>query len=213
VVIDGALDIVVSERPRAPLAAARSDAELVVAARRDPTAFLALYERYLPKVQRYVRIRVAERATSEDNTSELFLRALGGPPQFRGRGSSAAWLFRIAQNAVRNHHRLERSEPLDDALLVAIPDPGPDPPQEAIRRQRLQQPRQLLTALKPEQQHLLALRHGAEPNSRKIGQVLGTSAVAVRVASRRTVAELRRRYHDEQRSAHRIDPGRSIRTL
>jgi DNA-directed RNA polymerase specialized sigma24 family protein len=71
----------------------------------------------------------------------------------------------------------------------------------------------VLTALTPEQQNLLARRYGAELDSREIGAVLGTSAVAVRVALHRTVAELRRSYLDEQRSAHRIDPGRSIRTL
>jgi RNA polymerase sigma-70 factor (ECF subfamily) len=199
VVIDGVLVMVVSERLRWPVADGRSDAELVVAAREDATAFLALYERYFPKVQRYVRIRVAERATCEDITSDVFLRVLGGLPEFRGSGSFAAWLFRIAQNAVRSHYRLERSVQLDEAMLVAIPDAGLDPPAEAMRRERLQQLRLVLSALKPEQQNLLALRYGAELDSGEIGEVLGKSAVAVRVALHRTMAELRRRYLDEQR--------------
>ena len=199
VVIDGVLVMVVSERLGGPVAAGRSDAELVVAARGDATAFLALYERYFPKVQRYVRIRVAERAACEDITSDVFLRVLRGLPEFRGSGSFAAWLFRIAQNAVRSHYRLERSVPLDEAMLVAIPDAGPDPPEEAMRRERLQQLRRVLSALEPEQQNLLALRYGAELDSGEIGEVLGKSAVAVRVALHRTVAELRRRYPDEQR--------------
>jgi hypothetical protein len=88
-VIDRAPVIVASERSRAPLAAARSHAELVIAARPDATACLALYERYSPKVQRYARIRVAERATSEDTTSEAFLRVLGGLPEFRGSACSS----------------------------------------------------------------------------------------------------------------------------
>ena len=199
VVIDGVLVMVVSERLGGPVAAGRSDAELVVAARGDATAFLALYERYFPKVQRYVRIRVAERATCEDITSDVFLAVLGGLPEFRGSGSFAAWLFRIAQNAVRSHYRLERSVPLDEKMLVAIPDAGPDPPEEAMRRERLQQLRRVLSALEPEQQNLLALRYGAELDSGEIGEVLGKSAVAVRVALHRAVAELRRRYLDEQR--------------
>ena len=199
VVIDGVLVMVVSERLGGPVAAGRSDAELVVAARGDATAFLALYERYFPKVQRYVRIRVAERATCEDITSDVFLRALGGLPEFRRSGSFAAWLFRIAQNAVRSHYRHERSVPLDEAMLVAIPDAALDPPEEAMRRERLQQLRRVLWTLEPEQQNLLALRYGAELNSGEIGEVLGKSAVAVRVALHRTVAELRRRYPDEQR--------------
>jgi RNA polymerase sigma factor (sigma-70 family) len=58
--------------------------------------------------------------------------------------------------------------------------------------------RAVVSSLKPEQQSLLALRYGAELESREIGEVLGKSAVAVRVALHRTVAELRRRYFDEE---------------
>ena len=68
-----------------------------------------------------------------------------------------------------------------------------------MRRERLQQLRRVFSALGPEQQNLLALRYGAELDSGEIGEVLGKSAVAVRVALHRAVAELRRRYLDEQR--------------
>jgi RNA polymerase sigma-70 factor (ECF subfamily) len=198
-VIDGALVMVVSEQISRRLDADCADAELVQAALRDVDAFLALYERYFPRVQRYVRIRVADRATCEDITSEVFMSALAGLQGFRGSGSFAAWLFRIAQNAVRSHHRAGHTVPLDEAALMAIPGQAPGPPEEAQRRERLSQLRAIVSTLKPEQQNLLALRYGAELESHEIGQVLGKSAVAVRVALHRTVAELRRRYPDEER--------------
>jgi RNA polymerase sigma-70 factor (ECF subfamily) len=166
---------------------------LVEAALRDSGSFLALYQRYFPKVQRYVRIRVADRAECEDITSEVFIAALAGLPYYRGTGSFAAWLFRIAQNAVRSHHRGDRTAQLDEATLTAIPGEDPGPPEEALRRERLLQLRALVSGLRPEQQNLLALRYGAELESTEIGEVLGKSAVAVRVALHRTVAELRRR--------------------
>jgi RNA polymerase sigma-70 factor (ECF subfamily) len=171
----------------------------VDAALRDASAFLALYERYFPKVQRYVRIRVSDRAACEDITSEVFMAALAGLPAFRGSGSFAAWLFRIAQNAVRGHHRGDRTVQLDEAVLTAIPGEDPGPPEEALRRERRLRLRAVVSGLKPEQQNLLALRYGAELESHEIGEVLGKSAVAVRVALHRTVAELRRRYFDDER--------------
>jgi RNA polymerase sigma-70 factor (ECF subfamily) len=197
-VVDGALVMVVSEHVSGRLGADRSDAELVQAAQTDPGSFLALYERYFPKVQRYVRIRVADRAACEDVTSEVFMAALAGLSQFRGNGSFAAWLFRIAQNAVRSYHRGDRSLELDDTTLAAVPDEDSSPAEEALRQERLLQLRALVSGLTPEQQNLLALRYGADLESGEIGQVLGKSAVAVRVALHRTVAELRRRYFDEE---------------
>jgi RNA polymerase sigma-70 factor (ECF subfamily) len=198
-VIDGALVMVVSEDVSGRLGAESSDAQLVEAALTDARSFLALYERYFPKVQRYVRIRVSDRAACEDITSEVFMAALAGLPEYRGTGSFAAWLFRIAQNAVRSHHRGDRRVQLDEATLRAIPDEDPSPPDETLRRERLLHLRTLVSSLKPEQQNLLALRYGAELESTQIGEVLGKSAVAVRVALHRTVAELRRRYFDEAR--------------
>lgn len=198
-VIDGALVMVVSERVSGRVGADRSDAELVEAALlRDARLFLALYERFR-KVQRYVRIRVSDRAACDDITSEVFMAALAGLPKFRGAGSFAAWLFRIAQNAVRSHYRGDRIVQLDETTLTAIPGDDPGPPDEVLRRERLLQLRALVSALKPGQQDLLALRYAAELESHEIGEVLGKSAVAVRVALHRTVAELRRRYLDEER--------------
>jgi DNA-directed RNA polymerase specialized sigma24 family protein len=119
--------MVVGEREPRAIGAGASAAELVAAARLDPTSFLALYERYFPRVQRYVRIRISDRATCEDITSEVFLAALAGLREFRGSGSFAAWQFRIAQNAVRSHYRTDRPTQLDEAAVAAVAGPGPDP--------------------------------------------------------------------------------------
>jgi RNA polymerase sigma-70 factor, ECF subfamily len=188
----------VSEHEPDVVAPRRPDVELVAAARRDPAAFLALYERYFPNVERYVRIRIADRAACEDITSEVFMAALGGLGEFRGTGSFGAWLFRIAQNAVRSHYRLASSVPLDQEAMTAVAGSSPDPEEEAIRAERQRRLRGVLAGLKPEQQNLLALRYGAELSTAEIGQVIGKSSVAVRVALHRTVAELRRRYLDEE---------------
>ena len=64
--------------PKAPALRARkvdSDAALVAAAREDPQAFLALYDRYFERVLGYVRLRIrddvrrAERPSSATSTA------------------------------------------------------------------------------------------------------------------------------------------------
>ncbi len=57
-------------------AVGESDARLVTAARQDRAAFVALYQRYLPRVYRYVYRRVGNRQDAEDVTASVFTEAL-----------------------------------------------------------------------------------------------------------------------------------------
>jgi len=41
----------------------RSDDDLVTAARDDPSQFVALYDRYFPRVHGYIRLRTPDEAT------------------------------------------------------------------------------------------------------------------------------------------------------
>jgi RNA polymerase sigma factor (sigma-70 family) len=182
---------VVAGEPRDP------DRELVAAARADATQFVALYERYFTRVHRYVRVRIVDRAACEDVTSDVFLTALSKLDAFRGSGSFAAWLFRIAQNAVRDQQRIRPATPFAEEALAALVDPDPEPDEQALRGERLQLLRSLVAELSGEQQELLALRYGAGLRAGEIGELLGKTPVAVRVALHRVLNDLRRRYTDE----------------
>jgi RNA polymerase sigma-70 factor, ECF subfamily len=183
-----------------PVAAAEPrdpDRELVAAARADATQFVALYERYFTRVHRYVRVRIADRAACEDVTSDVFLTALSKLDAFRGSGSFAAWLFRIAQNAVRDHQRIRPVTPFAEEALGGLVDLDPGPDEQALRGERLQLLRSLVAELSGEQQELLALRYGAGLRAGEIGELLGKTPVAVRVALHRVLNDLRRRYTDD----------------
>ena len=171
-----------------------ADARLVAEARCDRRRFVGLYERYFERVHRYVRMRVGDRAASEDVTSEVFLTALANLDQFRGSGSFSAWLFRIAQNSVRDHQRNLRSQNGED-VLVSLVDPAVDPERQVLRRAAL---RELLKGLSSEQQDLVGLRYGAGLRCVEIGEVLGKSPGAVRVELHRTLNHLRERYDRER---------------
>jgi RNA polymerase sigma-70 factor (ECF subfamily) len=84
---------------------------LVQAAQSDPAKFDALYELYFNRVYYFLSARVRDRATAEDLTSEVFHKALANLPNYEWRGVPfAAWLFRIASNALADQYKRSSRE-------------------------------------------------------------------------------------------------------
>jgi RNA polymerase sigma-70 factor, ECF subfamily len=181
----------------APASRARTldpDAALVAAAREEPQAFLALYDRYFDRVLGYVRLRIRDESICEDVTSTVFTTALGQLRRFRGDGTFAGWLFQIARNAVRDIQRRPAAVPLPEEATSSEPDVE----ERLLAYERAAQLHTLIRPLKPEQQHLLALRYGAGLAFDEIGEIVGATPGTVRVRMYRTLEQLRRRYpHDD----------------
>lgn len=79
------------------------------AARLDPTAFAAIYERHRATVYRYLRSRTTSDDAAGDLCATTFERALSAIDRFRPAGGGMlAWLLRIARNA--HLDSLRRSE-------------------------------------------------------------------------------------------------------
>jgi RNA polymerase sigma-70 factor (ECF subfamily) len=85
------------------MVSAEADAErlLIEAAQKDPARFAELYEDNFDRVYAFIMRRIRDRNEAEDLTSEVFHHALAGLPRFEWRGAPfAAWLFKIASNAI-----------------------------------------------------------------------------------------------------------------
>jgi RNA polymerase sigma-70 factor (ECF subfamily) len=173
------------------------DAALVAAAKADPEAFVALYDRYFDRVFGYVRMRIGDRSTSEDVTSQVFVTALTKIDGFRGRGPFAAWLFRIARNAVRDEQRRRRAVGDADALLACLPATDPGPAEVTLARERRARLHATVAGLGRNEQHLLALRYGAGMSFEEIANSLGIAPGAARVRMHRVIEQLRGRYPDD----------------
>jgi RNA polymerase sigma factor (sigma-70 family) len=186
----------VSALPAARPSRARAidpDGALVAAARMEPQAFLALYDRYFDRVLGYVRVRVRDEATCEDITSTVFTTALAQLGRFRGDGSFGGWLFQIARNAVRDAHR----RPAAVSFVADTVGSEPGLEEHVLGRERAAQLRGLIQLLTPEQQHLLGLRYGAGLGFDEIGAILGAAPGTVRVRMHRILEDLRQRYPDD----------------
>lgn len=88
------------------------DAQLLVAARRDPQAFGEFYRRHAIGVERWLQTQTPDVATTADLTAETFAQALVSLKRFRGTSDeqAIAWLFGIARNLVRRFHRRGQAE-------------------------------------------------------------------------------------------------------
>ena len=89
---------------------------LIEAAQNDPEKFDALYELHFERVYAFVASRSRDRATAEDVTPTVFHKALENLPNYEWRGVPfAAWLLRIATNAIVDHaKRTGREIALED---------------------------------------------------------------------------------------------------
>ncbi|MDN4609586.1 RNA polymerase sigma factor [Arthrobacter burdickii] len=84
-----------------------TDAEIVERSRYGPAAFGELYDRHGPDIYRYAARRAGD-FVAEDVMAETFLIAFEGRFDFVGStGAVRPWLFGIATNLLRRHHRAE----------------------------------------------------------------------------------------------------------
>ena len=89
----------------------RTDAELLAATARDPSAFGAFYERHETLVLSYLARRVDEPELAADLAAETFAQALTASARFEpGPAPAAAWLIGIARNVLAMSRRRGRVE-------------------------------------------------------------------------------------------------------
>lgn len=97
----------------------RTDAELLAAARTDPQAFREFYERYAVSMRSWLERQTGSEAVALDLTAETFAQAWRGLRRFKdlAGGSGAPWLFGIARNLLRQHHKRHRIETAAQARM------------------------------------------------------------------------------------------------
>jgi RNA polymerase sigma-70 factor (ECF subfamily) len=163
---------------------------LVEAAQRDRSRFAELYERNFERVYAYVARRVPSRQEAEDLTSDVFHQALENLGKFEWRGAPfAAWLYRIAGNAIADRWRRasrERGNPsAEDAA-----DPSKADLEEIERRALLYR---LVARLPAAQRRVIRMRFAEEKSIREIAQELRRTEGAVKQLQFRALEALRAR--------------------
>ncbi len=175
-----------------------SDAQLLAAAREDPEAFRALYDRYADRVHGYFTRRTRDADAALDLTAETFAQAWFVRRRFEDRagGSAGPWLFGIARNVLlmsvrrgrlesQARDRLGIRERLDQPAAPAVLDPG--------WTELADDADALLDGLPAGQRDAVRLRVIDELDYPAVAAALHTTPQAARVRVHRGLAALRAR--------------------
>ena len=180
-----------------------TDSSQLRAARTDPAAFESFYRRWAPPLHAWLRTQVPPDAAG-DLTAEAFAQALLGLGRFRGRepGAGVAWLWGIARNLVRQHHRharLERSARERLGIAERGYDTG-DWDEAEARAGAAALAAELaraLSGLSREQRRAVELRIVADLDFGAVCEELGISEPAARMRVSRALRVLRSRLQGE----------------
>lgn len=168
-----------------------SDSPIALAAKLgDERAFGILFERYQPKVfaiaLRYTR--AAEDA--EDIVQQTFQKAFIHLHAFEGKSSFGTWLTRIAINEalmLLRRHRTLREIPIEDPSsgetatnALEMPDSGPDPEANYLKREEMEVLSAAISRLKPRTRTAIELRELAQLSTRETARRMRLSAGAVK---------------------------------
>jgi RNA polymerase sigma-70 factor, ECF subfamily len=169
------------------------DAKLIQRAKAgDPQAFSTLYDRYQPRIYRYVYFRVHDVPLAEDLTSEVFVRLVENIQAYRDAGRPfLAWLYTIARNLLTDHYRREARAllvPVDDTLL----SDGVDPARHAQSSFEQQQLLDALAQLTDDQRQVIELKFFEEVDNTSVALLLNKTVGAVKSLQHRALASLAR---------------------
>jgi RNA polymerase sigma-70 factor, ECF subfamily len=171
---------------------------LIEAAQKNSSRFAELYEANFERVYAYVASRVRNRDEAQDVTADVFHKAFANLRRFEWRGAPfAAWLYRIAANAIAD--RASRA-----AREREIPAPD-DPPLDDPGLERIEQRARLFRLVRslPKDQHrVIELRFAREMSIREIAEVMGRTEGAVKQLQFRALETLRARWAGETGGAH-----------
>lgn len=139
----------------------------------DPEAAAAFVRRFQRAVFGLALTMLGDRATAEDVSQEVFVRAWRSAATFDARrGSVLGWLLGITRNAAIDVLRLKRAEPVDPQSLVDRLQLQGTPQQAADFGER-EHVRRALGELAPEQRRALVLATYFGRTAREIGELEG----------------------------------------
>jgi RNA polymerase sigma-70 factor, ECF subfamily len=168
--------------------AAEDVSALVVAARKDPAAFAALYDRFVRPIYHYLYRHTGNQADAEDLTAQTFLAALEALPRYQERGYLAAWLFAIARSKAMDHFRAGRTQVSFESAVPTSDEA--DLLGRIVENDELGQLSRLVQTLNGKEQELIRLRYAANLSFPEMAALLGKNEEAVKKSLYRLLARL-----------------------
>lgn len=163
-------------------------------------AFGQLYDRYVPKIYRFVFLRVGTRGEAEDITSQVFMHAWENISRYEHQGFPlSSWLYRMASNAVIDYYRTARHATDIETIPEDLFAETPEDEERIDTREELELLRRAIARLEADQQNVIVMKFVNDASNKEISQALGKTEGAVRVIQHRALKQLKQ-ITDELRS-------------
>lgn len=158
----------------------------------DQTAFGELYDFYANRLYRFISCKIPTREQAEDILQETFFKAWQAIPKLKLADLNFnAWLYKIARNVVNDHYRAVKRRPTPDNLdnYYHLSD-STDILEETDVKFEIEKVRAILNKLPPAYQQVLELRFIQELSVEETANIMGKTAIAVRITQHRAVKKL-----------------------
>ncbi|MFC2006365.1 RNA polymerase sigma factor [Chloroflexota bacterium] len=161
----------------------------------DSEAFGELYSTHLGRIYRYVFYQVKDKATAEDITEDVFIKAWKAINSCKGKEQTfLPWLFRIARNLIIDISRRKQKElSVEMETIAAVGDHSLDVEKKLEQQQLLS----MIACLSQNQRQVIILKFIEGLDNREIGQVMQKNQGAIRVLQMRALATLRQKIQKE----------------
>lgn len=158
----------------------------------DLKALAEIYDTYSDELYRYAWRQLSDQDLAEDCISETFSRFLHAVKQGKGPGQHLrAYLFRTAHNWIVDYYR--RSPVPELPIDLEIQENGEsEPPAVVMRDFELQEVRDALTQLTPDQRQVIVLKYLHEWDNAEIAHAMEKNVGAVKALQHRAISALKR---------------------
>lgn len=152
--------------------------------------FTELYEQYFEKIYRFIYYKTHHQQTAEDLTSQVFIKTLENIGRFNPRkGLFSSWLYRIARNKVIDYYRTKKNE--SDIAGFWDLKSGEKIDYDLENKEKLDEVKQYLDKLKPEQREVMVMRIWDGLSYQEIAEILNKKEANCKMIFSRTMKKLR----------------------
>ena len=158
----------------------------------DGQAFGKLYDQHLPKIYRFVFLKVGRKQDAEDITQQVFISAWQNMAAYEIKGFPlSSWLYRIAGNAVIDYYRTAKATISIEQVPEENLSENSDEETKIDTAINISTVRAALAKLEHDQQNVILMKFVEELSNKEIADALGKTEGAVRVIQHRALKQLK----------------------
>jgi RNA polymerase sigma-70 factor (ECF subfamily) len=174
------------------------DLILVEAAKKNPDAFEALYNKYFYKIYSYLHSRTRDKYLTDELTSDTFYKAFVHLNKFKNQGFPfSSWLYKIASNELMMYYRRHKKaiHHLDiqtTALEVLLEEKI-----DVSNEEKLERLSELISSLSFEHIQLIQWRFFEDKSFKEIGMFLSITEANAKVKTYRVLERLKHKWKNK----------------